>query len=177
MRGTWKPYAEVSLVDDDKICYKSMIHRVPYEAGTLNPKWDYGFYLGGSELNLRTTNLMFEVFDYDQWSADDVMGSCEFPLKVFDKDEQDLIRRAQRLRKKGGTMGKAYSAVRDRYNALTPAFLPGFGKLSPGGPSEAQGSQGDKIPGMMDLDDDDDDDDEDEAGTSHRPFAPHHSLL
>lgn len=170
--GLSDPYVKVSLVDDDKVAYKSMVHRVPYEAQTLNPKWDHGFYIGGSELNLCKSHLLFEVFDYDQWSADDLMGSCEFPLKIFDRDEQDLIRRASKLRKQGGTMGKAYSAVVTRYNALSPAFLHGFGSKHHGAPSEAQtmdanggaggGGGGDGAEGEESEEEDFEDEDEDD---------------
>jgi hypothetical protein len=152
--GLSDPYVKVSLVDADKVAYKSMIHRVPFEGQTLNPQWNYGFYIGGSELNLRTTNLQFEVFDYDQWSADDDMGSAEFPLKVFDTDEQAPIRRAANLIKKGGALGRTYGAALSSYNALSPAFLPGLGAA----PSEGNAA----VPGKEDDEDNDDDEDEDD---------------
>jgi hypothetical protein len=68
---------------------------------------------------------LFEVFDYDQWSADDPMGSAEFPLMVFDPEEQAMIKRASiwRSKKKHEARRLANANVSP---SVSPAFLPGF---------------------------------------------------
>ena len=98
--GLSDPYVKVTLVDLDGVPYKRQVHRTPFEFATLDPKWDVSFFMGAADLNLRQTKLKFEVFDYDQWSADDPMGVTEFPLVVFDEDEQAMIRRAAKWRSK-----------------------------------------------------------------------------
>ena len=67
LNGLSDPYVKVSLVDDDGTPYKKMVHRVPFEYATLNPEWDYSFYMGSADLDLRQTRIRFEIFDYDQW--------------------------------------------------------------------------------------------------------------
>ena len=104
---------------------------------------------GRQDLDLKTTKLVFEVMDFDQWSADDAMGQSEFPLIVFDRDEQAMIKRAAAWRKKkkaererseaggspGGLLTRATSLVAPK---LSPAFLPGFGGKSPGQPAKSK---------------------------------------
>ena len=82
--------------------------------------------MGAADLNLRQTKLKFDVFDYDQWSADDPMGVTEFPLVVFDEDEQAMIRRAAKWRSKKRKEARA-RARGDLSPAPSPAFLPGIG--------------------------------------------------
>ena len=98
--GLSDPYVKVTLVDPDGVAYQRQVNRTPFEFATLEPKWNVSFFMGAADLNLRQTKLRFEVFDYDQWSADDPMGVAEFPLVVFDPDEQLLIRRAAKWRSK-----------------------------------------------------------------------------
>jgi len=98
--GLSDPYVKVTLVDLDGVAYQRQVNRTPFEFATLEPKWNVSFFMGAADLNLRQTKLRFEVFDYDQWSADDPMGVAEFPLVVFDPDEQHMIRRAAKWRSK-----------------------------------------------------------------------------
>jgi hypothetical protein len=147
--GFSDPYVKCSLTDLDGTPYRKATHRVPYESATLEPRWDYSFFIGRQDLDLKTTKLVFEVMDFDQWSADDAMGQSEFPLIVFDRDEQAMIKRAAAWRKKkkaererseaggspGGLLTRATSLVAPK---LSPAFLPGFGGKSPGQPAKSK---------------------------------------
>ena len=123
--GLSDPYVKVTLVDNDGVAYKKQVQRTPFEFATLDPEWNFDFFMGDADLNLRTTKIRFELFDYDQWSADDALGTAEFPLVVFDPEEQQLIRRAATWRSK-----KRHEAKRRAENNLSPspspAFLPGF---------------------------------------------------
>jgi hypothetical protein len=127
--GLSDPYVKITLVDTEGVAYKRQIQRTPYEFATLNPKWNASFYMGDSELNLRQTKVRFEVFDYDQWSSDDRMGACEFPLVVFDPEEQALIRRAAKWRSK--KRHEARTRARGKGPpSPSPAFLPGLWRTS-----------------------------------------------
>jgi len=123
--GLSDPYVKVTLVDNDGVPYKKQVKRTNFEFATLDPTWNFAFFIGDAELNLRTTKILFEVFDYDQWSADDPMGSAEFPLMVFDPEEQAMIKRASiwRSKKKHEARRLANANVSP---SVSPAFLPGF---------------------------------------------------
>ena len=179
--GLSDPYVKVSLVDDDGTPYKKMVHRVPFEYATLNPEWDYSFYMGSADLDLRQTRIRFEIFDYDQWSADDAMGTAIMPLRVFDLDEQALIKRAARWRAKKESEAKKTrerelssprrasapdSPAMRRAPSLSPAFLPGMTRTKSAVAREKieeeewlSGAH-DHVKVGGDLDDDDDDDDD-----------------
>ena len=190
--GLSDPYVKVTLVDDDGTPYKKMIHRVPFEYATLDPEWDYSFYMGSADLDLRHTTIRFEIFDYDQWSADDAMGTASLPLRVFDADEQALIKRAARWRaKKEAEAKRERAAERERrasgsgsesspgrasspFPSLSPAFLPGMTRTKSAAAREKKEEEEwmsgahdhEKIGGDLDDDDDDDDDDDGEYGNS-----------
>ena len=128
--GLSDPYVKVTLVDLDGVPYKRQVNRTPFEFATLEPKWNVSFFMGATDLNLRQTKLRFEVLDYDQWSADDQMGVAEFPLVVFDPDEQAMIRRAAKWRSKKRKEAHARKEGGGQMSpALSPAFLPGIGGL------------------------------------------------
>ena len=119
------PVEMADLVDPDGVAYQRQVNRTPFEFATLEPKWDVSFFMGATDLNLRQTKLRFEVLDYDQWSADDQMGVAEFPLVVFDPDEQLLIRRAAKWRSKKRREARARARGDAVSPAPSPAFLPG----------------------------------------------------
>lgn len=123
--GLSDPYVKVTLVDLDGVAYQRQVNRTPFEFATLEPKWNVSFFMGAADLNLRQTKLRFEVFDYDQWSADDPMGVAEFPLVVFDPDEQHMIRRAAKWRSKKRREARARARGNAVSPAPSPAFLPG----------------------------------------------------
>ena len=128
--GLSDPYVKVSLVDLEGVPYKRQVHRTPFEFATLEPRWNVSFFMGAADLNLRQTKLRFEVFDYDQWSADDQMGVAEFPLVVFDPDEQAMIRRGAKWRSKKRKEARARKEAGSALSpAPAPAFLPGIGGL------------------------------------------------
>ena len=128
--GLSDPYVKVTLVDLDGVPYKRQVNRTPFEFATLEPKWNVSFFMGATDLNLRQTKLRFEVLDYDQWSADDQMGVAEFPLVVFDPDEQAMIRRGAKWRSKKRKEARARKEAGSALSpAPAPAFLPGIGGL------------------------------------------------
>ena len=162
--GLSDPYVKVTLVDLDGVPYKRQVHRTPFEFATLDPKWDVSFFMGAADLNLRQTKIKFEVFDYDQWSADDPMGVTEFPLVVFDEDEQAMIRRAAKWRSKKRKEARA-RARGDLSPAPSPAFLPGIGGLIRNSSQARQEMEDDArfASGSLDVDGESDDAESDET--------------
>ena len=120
--------------------------------------------MGAADLNLRQTKLKFDVFDYDQWSADDPMGVTEFPLVVFDEDEQAMIRRAAKWRSKKRKEARA-RARGDLSPAPSPAFLPGIGGLIRNSSQARQQMEDDArfASGSLDVDGESDDAESDET--------------
>ena len=77
--GLSDPYVKVSLVDDDGTPYKKMVHRVPFEHATLNPEWDYSFYMGSADLDLRQEDP-FRNFRLRSVERGRAMGAAIMPF-------------------------------------------------------------------------------------------------
>lgn len=48
---------------------------------TLNPSWDESFALSLSDLS---KHIVFQVYDYDQFSRDDFMGQATIDVSMFE---------------------------------------------------------------------------------------------
>lgn len=73
---TSDPYLKVTLAANPKIFLKTR----PV-MNTLNPTWDVEWHLSNIHLH---SKFLIEVWDYDQNSADDKIGTCEY---IFDAKE------------------------------------------------------------------------------------------
>ena len=80
--GFSDPYVVAYIVDDDDNSIEQLgTFKTNTVYKTLNPVWNHDIELG-KESNLRVDDytLVFEVWDSDKWSADDLMGKIKVPL-------------------------------------------------------------------------------------------------
>jgi hypothetical protein len=74
--------------------YSRMIVKTKVVMQSLKPKWNASFMLDieGAQHNDpdNCTELKFEVFDYDKWTADDFMGNCRVHLGTLARGVTDL---------------------------------------------------------------------------------------
>ncbi|EKX48046.1 hypothetical protein GUITHDRAFT_61011, partial [Guillardia theta CCMP2712] len=71
--GTSDPYLEVKIGD------KTVTTQIQMK--TLNPVWDQKFYWE----NVRLTDVIqVSVWDYDRFSKNDMIGTCEISLSSFE---------------------------------------------------------------------------------------------
>ena len=92
--NTSDPYVNLWLenADGEKITELGCVSSVSYRERTLNPVWNETVFMGSASLAIDDCTLHLQVMDFDVIGADDDMGSCEIPLRVFKR--HDAIGRA-----------------------------------------------------------------------------------
>ena len=80
--GFSDPYVVAYIVDDDDNKIEKLgTHQTNVVFKTLNPVWNFDIDMGrDSNLRVDDYTLVFEVWDADQWSADDQIGKIQVPL-------------------------------------------------------------------------------------------------
>nr|QQY02515.1 synaptotagmin-2 [Cryptocotyle lingua] len=83
------PYASVSLFKQrgEKMKLSGKINKTIVRKNTKSPNWQQSFSYSIPESELKSTVVVFEVFDYDSIGQDTCIGHLEVPLK--DVDEGD----------------------------------------------------------------------------------------
>src|SRR5687768_16465989 len=81
--GTADPYAKVRLLPDRKNFRTSRIHKK-----TLNPQFeeDFAFEVHHNELPRKTLEIL--IYDFDQYSRHQCMGSVQLALEHIDLSEK-----------------------------------------------------------------------------------------
>ena len=135
--GLSDPYVKVSLVDDDGTPYKKMVHRVPFEYATLNPEWDYSFYMAPriwicarrgsvSKFSITISGARMTPWDGNVPFA----SSTRTSRRSSSVPRGGVPRKNQRRRRLGSASSPAAARIRSRLShdethaSLSPAFLP-----------------------------------------------------